>query len=330
MQQRKTRTLRLPSDLLALVERKQRFLRQWRGAYGLREKEQLSRLHVAGRSRQRSSARSQEGETGGTCWRSRTCSLPRPGKSNVCNCQATSVQAPPRVTVRQQDGSPTWDHDDEVGARRDAALVAIFGAEPLWLKTAPQLSQAKAWVPPETCHLQSGGRAGGLLRSCLVERLVRAFGVEAQMTKTSLEERMRSSGTQWLDSVRRLQYRHVHRPSQQHEQRQRQKAAFRKKTKMLRLHSCSSQAKTLEMQKIGELSRCSATVEKAWPKASINTSTCACSREGCRPTPVWLAPRKEHASCSSHPGKHAVSSQVSCLTPFRGIVHGQRSQMPQC
>ena len=40
------------------------------------------------------------------------------------------VQAPPRVTVRQKDGSPTWGNDGEIAARGDA-LVTFFGAEPL-------------------------------------------------------------------------------------------------------------------------------------------------------------------------------------------------------
>ena len=39
--QRKTRTLRLPAEILSLVEQKQRFLQRWRGARGLCEKEQL-------------------------------------------------------------------------------------------------------------------------------------------------------------------------------------------------------------------------------------------------------------------------------------------------
>ena len=43
--QRKARTLRLPAEILALVEKKQRFLQRWRGARGLCEKEQLSRLY---------------------------------------------------------------------------------------------------------------------------------------------------------------------------------------------------------------------------------------------------------------------------------------------
>ena len=42
VQQSKTRTLRLLAEMLALVEKKQRFLQRWRGARRLCEKEQLS------------------------------------------------------------------------------------------------------------------------------------------------------------------------------------------------------------------------------------------------------------------------------------------------
>ena len=87
------------------------------------------------------------------------------------------------------------------------------------------------------------------LHSCQVERLVRAFGVEV------------------LDSVRKLHYRHARKPLLQHGQRLRPQAAFRKKIKMLRLHSYPNQAKTLEMRKIGEPSR--SHIGKAWAKASV-------------------------------------------------------------
>ena len=59
------------------------------------------------------------------------------------------LQAPPRVTVRENDGSPTCGHDGEITARRDA-LVTIFGAEPLSLNAEPQTPKAKKWRPPET------------------------------------------------------------------------------------------------------------------------------------------------------------------------------------
>ena len=69
-----------------------------------------------------------------------------------------SVQAPPRATVRQKVGSPTWGHDGENTARRDA-LVTIFGAEPLPLEAEPQLPQAKKWIPPETLVTYKAGDA---------------------------------------------------------------------------------------------------------------------------------------------------------------------------
>ena len=37
------------------------------------------------------------------------------------------VQAPPRVTVRQKDGSPTWSHDGEITFRRDAFRAVESG-----------------------------------------------------------------------------------------------------------------------------------------------------------------------------------------------------------
>ena len=59
------------------------------------------------------------------------------------------VQAPPKFTVRQKDGSSTWGHDGEIAARRDA-LVTIFGAGPLSFEAEPQLLPAKKWIHPET------------------------------------------------------------------------------------------------------------------------------------------------------------------------------------
>ena len=43
--QRNARTLRLPAEILALVEQKQRLFQRWRGARRLCEKEQLSRQY---------------------------------------------------------------------------------------------------------------------------------------------------------------------------------------------------------------------------------------------------------------------------------------------
>ena len=171
-------------------------------------------------------------------------------------------------------------------------------------------------------HKKLEMRSGQLL-GCQMERLVRAFGAEALQTKTSLEERLQSSGRQWLDSVHRLHYRHVRRSLPQHGQRLQPLAVFRRRTKMLRLHSYPNQAKTLGMQKIGELSRCSATV--AWAKASERPLPAVA--EVCRPMPVWLPPRKEHARCSGHPGKrvreiHQLESPSKSpqLSPRRFLV----------
>ena len=129
-------------------------------------------------SRQRGSARIQEEETGGTCWRSGTSSLPRRSKSNECNGQTISSGP---GTVQSHSTPERWDlqrgaTDGEIGARRDA-LVTIFGAEPLSLETEPQLPQAKTRIPPET-HVKykvedaqwavaqlSSGKAGPCIRS---------------------------------------------------------------------------------------------------------------------------------------------------------------------
>ena len=43
--QRKARTLRLPEEILGLVEQKQRFLQRWRGARRLCERDQMSRQY---------------------------------------------------------------------------------------------------------------------------------------------------------------------------------------------------------------------------------------------------------------------------------------------
>ena len=151
-QRQSTNTLRLPAEILALVEQKQRFLQRWRGARRLCEKEQLSSLvQVADRSRQRSSARIQEEETGGLCWRSGTGSLPRRSKSNMCNGQtissgpgtAQSCSTPER---RITDVGATMVRLKLKGA--GDASVTISGAEPLSLEAEPQLPQVKTWIPP--------------------------------------------------------------------------------------------------------------------------------------------------------------------------------------
>ena len=101
---------------------------------------------------------------------------------------------------------------------------------------------------------------------------------------------------------------------------------FRKKTKMLRLHSFPNQVK--DPWGCKKLENCPV-ARPHWPGLgkSISTSTCASSRKGCRPMPVWLAQRKEHARCSIHPGKrvreiHQLESPSKSpqLSPRRFLV----------
>ena len=69
------------------------------------------------------------------------------------------VQAPPRVTVRQKDGSPTWGHHGEITARRDA-LVTFFGAEPLSVGSRTfSFAKARHGHPPETLVTCKAGDA---------------------------------------------------------------------------------------------------------------------------------------------------------------------------
>ena len=173
--------------------------------------------------------------------------------------RSAPVQAPPRVTVHQKDGSPKWGHDGEIGARKDALVTLMEQSRLLW---KPNLSFPKprhGFLRIRLLNTKLKMRSEQL-HSCQVGRLVRAFGV------TSLQERWQSSGTQWLDSVRRHHYRHVHRPLLQHGQRLRPQAVFRKKINMLRLHSYPNQANTLVVRKIGEPSRCSATLARLGQK----------------------------------------------------------------
>ena len=147
---RKARTLRLLAEILALVEQKQRFLQRWRGARRLCEKEQLSRqIKSQTAAVKGGSARIQEKQLehlAGELEVTSTCAMVK---------RLAPVQAPPKVTVRQKDGAPTWGHDGEIAARD--ALVTIFGAEPLSLEAEPQLPQAKKCIPPETPVTYSNG-----------------------------------------------------------------------------------------------------------------------------------------------------------------------------
>ena len=158
--QRKARTLRLPAEILALVEQKQRLLQRWRGARGLCEKEQLSRQYksqtAAVKRAVRAYKRRKWEDLAGELEQAVSCNQVKSTYAMVK--RLAPVQAPPRVTVRQKDGSPTWGHDGEITARRDA-LVTIFGAEPLSLEAEPQPLQAKKWIPPETLVTYKAGDA---------------------------------------------------------------------------------------------------------------------------------------------------------------------------
>ena len=212
--QRKARTLRLPAEILALAEQKQHLLQRWRGARRLCEKEQMSRQcksqTAAVKRAVRAYKRRKLEDLAGKLEQAVCCNQV---KSTYAMAKRLALfQAPPRVTARQKYGSPTWVHDGEITARRHA-LVTFFGAEPLF-RWKPNLSFPKprhGYLLRRLLHTKLEMRCGQL-HSCQMERLVRAFGAEVLQIKTSLEERLQSSGKRWLDSVRRLHYRHVRRP----------------------------------------------------------------------------------------------------------------------
>ena len=99
------------------------------------------------------------------------------------------VQAPPKVTVRQKDGSPTWSHDNEIAARRET-LVTIVGAEPLSLQAEPRFFKPRNGYFLRRLLHSKLEMCSGQLHSCQMERLVREFGAEALQIKTSLEKRL--------------------------------------------------------------------------------------------------------------------------------------------
>ena len=152
------------------------------------------------------------------------------------------VLAPPRVTARQKVGPPTWDHNGEIDARRDA-LVTILEAEPLLLNTEPQSPK------PSTGYLLRRKTPSGQLHNCQTERLDRAFAAGALQTEVGVGELLRSFGRQWSDNARRLHCRYVPSLFLEHGRSQRSQAASHRKTKIRRLRSYANQAKTLEMQK---------------------------------------------------------------------------------
>ena len=268
--QRKARTLRLPGEVLALVEQKQRFIPRWRGAFRLSQKEQLSRPYKSQtavvKGAVRAYKRKKLEELAGEVEQAGSRGEARATYAMVK--RLAPFQVPPRVTVRQKDGSPTWER----------AEMHWSLAEPLSLETEPQLHQPKTYLLGRLLNTKLKMRSGQL-HSCQVERLVRAFEVEALQMKTSLEERLQSSGKQWLDSLRRLHYRHVRRPSLQPGERLRPQAVFRKKIKMPSLHSHANQAKALEMRKL-ENHRVAQPHWQGLGK-SISSSTCASSCRGC-------------------------------------------------
>ena len=160
----------------------------------------------------------------------------------------------------------------------------------------------------------SSGKAGPCIRSGGPDDQDKCVGAVAEQWKT-------------VDSVRRLQYRLVHRPLQQHGQRLRLQAVF--------VPQEDEDAEIAFLPKPGKrpwgckkLENCPV-ARPHWPGLgkSISTSTCASSRKGCRPMPVWLAPRKEHARCNIHPGKrvreiHQLESPSMSpqLSPRRFLV----------
>ena len=143
----------------------------------------------------------QEEEAGGTRWRSGDAVSRGEARATYAMVKRLApVQAPPRVTVRQKDGSPTWCHDGELRTRRDA-FGTICGAVPL--------PDAKTWTLPETLVKYKAKDA-----QWAVAQL--SNGKAGLCIRSGGPERLQSSGKQWLDSVRRL---HYHRPSLQHGQR---------------------------------------------------------------------------------------------------------------
>ena len=119
--------------------------------------------------------------------------------------------------------------------------------------------------------------------------------------RPSLEERLQSSGMQWLDSVCRPHCRHLRRSLLQHGQRPQPQAVFRRRTMRRRLLSCRNQEKSLGMRRIGEPSRCSPTLATLGHKHQF---ILLCQQlEGSQVMPNWLAPWKKHERCNSHPRK---------------------------
>ena len=340
--QRKARTLRLLE--------KQRFLRRWRGARRLCDKEQLSRQYKSQTAAVKGAVRAYK--------RRKLEELAGEVEQAVCRgeiramCAMVKRSAPGTGTaqshrVRQKDGSPTWGHDGEITGHR-GALVAILGAEPLSLEAEPQLHQAKKWIPPETpvTHKAgdaqwavaqlSNGKAGPCIRSGgLADQNKFGGAVAVQWKAVRCTACAGSTIGMCACHCCSMDRDCSHSPCSAGGQRH----GDRFLTQFKKRHW---ECEELENHRIAQ---------PHWQGlgTSIRSSTGASSCKGCRPMPIWLAPWRS-TRCSSLPGKrvreiHQLEPpskppqlsprRVLCstwrkhLTPFRGIVCGQRSQMPR-
>ena len=136
------------------------------------------------------------------------------------------------------------------------------------------------------------------LHTCQMERLVRALGAEVLQIKTSLQELWKAVLGQRAQAPLSALCAGLccgvdrdcnHRPCSARGQRRGD--SFLTQTRK-RHWRCEE----LENHRVAQ---------PHWKGMgiSIGSSTCASSRKSCRPMPVWLTHRKEHARCSSHPGK---------------------------
>ena len=303
MHNAKHETLRLLAEILALTDQKRRPLQRWREARRLCEKEQLSRQKkksqtAAVKRAVRAYKRRKLEDLAGELEQAVSCNQVKTTYAMVK--RLAPVQAPPMVTVRQKDGSPTWGHDGEITPRRDA-LVTFLGAEPLSLEAEPQLPQAKKLILPETPVTYKTGDAQwavAQLSNGKAVPCIRSGGPADQNKFGGAGCRAVESGgwTACAGSTFGMCTDHCCSMD-----RERPQAVFRKRTKMLRLLSFPNQEKTVGCQEL-ENHRVAQPHRQGMGKR-IGSSTYASSCKSCRPMPVWLTPRKEHARCSSHPGK---------------------------
>ena len=181
------------------------------------------------------------------------------------------VQAQPKVTVRQKDGSSMWCHDGENAARRDV-LVTIL--EQSRFRRKPNLSFPKprnGYLLKRLLHTKLA-MCSGQQRSCQMEKLVRALEAEALQVKTSLEECLQSNEKQWLDSVSRLHYRRVRKSLLQHGQRPAATGLVPQEDKDAEIaSSCPNQEKDIGDAKNWRTIALLSHIGKAWAKASVRT-----------------------------------------------------------